>query len=93
MASGSKLPTGNIVSSTAVSGISRSGEIMKRRPTTSRTTRRPVPSWPTLAGAFAAAFMAACPVDVTVTLGSPPPQTVVAGQADVPNPVCPIRPR
>jgi hypothetical protein len=36
--------------------------------------------------------MAACPVDVTVTLGSAP-RTVVVSQADVPNPVCPVRPR
>ncbi|MFI6549597.1 hypothetical protein ACIBO9_40765 [Streptomyces prunicolor] len=65
---------------------------MKRRPTTSRTVKRPVQSWAALAGAFAAAVMAACPVDVTVTLGSAP-HTVVVSQADVPNPVCPLRPR
>lgn len=57
----------------------------------SRITKRPVTSWAALAGAFAAAVMAACPVDVTVTFGSAP-RTVVS-QADVPNPVCPVRPR
>ncbi|MFE9599284.1 hypothetical protein [Streptomyces hokutonensis] len=69
---------------------------MKRRSNTSRTTKRPVHSRAASAGAFAAAataaLMAACPVDVTVTLGSAP-HTVVVSQADVPNPVCQIRPR
>ncbi|MFE2418189.1 hypothetical protein [Streptomyces hokutonensis] len=69
---------------------------MKRRTTTSRTSKRSVHSWAAPAGALAtataAALMAACPVDVTVTLGSAP-HTVVVSQADVPNPVCPIRPR
>ncbi|MCX4813889.1 hypothetical protein OG601_25155 [Streptomyces sp. NBC_01239] len=65
---------------------------MKRRSTTSRTAKRPVPSWVTLAGPVVAAVLAACPLDVSVTLGSQP-DTVVAGQADVPNPVCPVTPR
>nr|WSY51744.1 hypothetical protein OG999_17505 [Streptomyces sp. NBC_00886] len=65
---------------------------MKRRPTTSRTAKRSVQPWAALAGAFTAAVMAACPVDVTVTLGSTP-HTVVVSQADIPNPVCPVRPR
>ncbi|WP_262063554.1 hypothetical protein [Streptomyces sp. STR69] len=65
---------------------------MKRRSSTSHTARQPVPSWAALAAAFATAAMAACPVDVTVTLGSAP-HTAVVSQADVPNPVCPIRPR
>ncbi|WP_420310714.1 hypothetical protein ACOB87_14670 [Streptomyces sp. YS-B37] len=45
-----------------------------------------------LATAVAAAVMAAGPVDVTVTLGAAP-DTAVVGQADVPNPVCPVTPR
>ena len=68
---------------------------MKRR-STSRTTKRSAHSWAAPAGALAtavaAAVMAACPVDVTVTLGSAP-HTVVVSQADVPNPVCPVRQR
>lgn len=68
---------------------------MKRR-STSRTTKRSAHSWAApasaLATAVAAAVMAACPVDVTVTLGSAP-HTVVVSQADVPNPVCPVRQR
>ncbi|WP_405974043.1 hypothetical protein OG496_37595 [Streptomyces sp. NBC_00988] len=68
---------------------------MKRR-STSRTTTRSAYSWAAPAGALAtavtAAVMAACPVDVTVTLGSAP-RTVVVSQADVPNPVCPVRQR
>lgn len=55
------------------------------------TARKPVQSWAALAGAFTAAVMAACPVDVTVTLGSAPHEIAVR-QADVPNPVCPLRP-
>ncbi|MEV6540003.1 hypothetical protein [Streptomyces sp. NPDC051665] len=70
---------------------------MKRRPTTSRTVKKPVRTWAasagSLAGAVAAALMAACPVDVTVTLGSEPHTVVVVSQADVPNPVCPVRRR
>ncbi|WP_427919981.1 hypothetical protein [Streptomyces sp. cg40] len=69
---------------------------MKRRTTTSRTSKRPIHSWAApagaLASAIAAALVSACPVDVTVTLGSPP-HAVVVSQADVPNPVCEIRPR
>ncbi|WP_019073169.1 hypothetical protein [Streptomyces hokutonensis] len=69
---------------------------MKRRTTTSRTSKKSVHSWAASAGAFAtaaaAALMAAAPVDVTVTLGSAP-HTVVVSQADVPDPVCPVRPR
>ncbi|MGW3105858.1 hypothetical protein [Streptomyces sp. NPDC001100] len=69
---------------------------MKRRTTTSRTSKRSVHSWaaPTgaLATAIAAALMSACPVDVTVTLGSAP-HAVVVSQADVANPVCEVRPR
>ena len=66
---------------------------MKRRSNTSRSTKRPVHSWAasagTIAAAATAALMAACPVDVTVTVGSAP-HTVVVSQADVPNPVCPV---
>ncbi|MFJ5302009.1 hypothetical protein [Streptomyces sp. NPDC088350] len=69
---------------------------MKRRTTTSRTGKRSVHSWAASAGALttaaAAALIAASPVDVTVAIGSAP-HTVVVGQADIPNPVCPIRPR
>jgi len=68
---------------------------MKRR-STSRITKRSVRAWAGPAGALStavvAALMAACPVDVTVTLGSAP-HTVVVSQADVPNPVCQLRPR
>ncbi len=66
---------------------------MKRRSTSRSTTGY---SWAApasaLATAVAAAVMAAGPVDVTVTLGSAP-DTAVVGQADVPNPVCPVTPR
>ncbi|WP_405844169.1 hypothetical protein [Streptomyces sp. NBC_01518] len=68
---------------------------MTRR-STSRTTKKAVHAWAApasaLATAVAAAVMAACPVDVTVTLGSAP-HAVVVSQADVPNPVCRITPR
>ncbi|MFI6459622.1 hypothetical protein [Streptomyces sp. NPDC050538] len=65
---------------------------MTRR-STSRIAKKSVHAWAApasaLATAVAATVMAACPVDVTVTLGSAP-HTVVVGQADVPNPVCPV---
>ncbi|MFD4879212.1 hypothetical protein ACFWOB_38475, partial [Streptomyces sp. NPDC058420] len=71
------------------------GDTMKRR-STSRSTAASGHSWAApvsaLATAVAAAVMAAGPVDVTVTLGSAP-DTAVVGQADVPNPVCPVTPR
>ncbi|MEV0903256.1 hypothetical protein [Streptomyces hokutonensis] len=66
---------------------------MKRRPTTTHNAKKPVNSRSAsvgvFAGAAAAAFLAASPVDVTVML-SPEPHTAVVSQADVPNPVCPI---
>lgn len=68
---------------------------MTRRSRTSNNAKKPVRAWAAPAGALAtaaAALMTACPVDVTVTVGSTP-HTVVVSQADVPNPVCPIRPR
>ncbi|MER6204566.1 hypothetical protein [Streptomyces sp. NPDC001642] len=66
---------------------------MKRRSTSRSSTGH---SWAApasaLATAVAAAVMAAGPVDVTLTLGSAH-GTAVVGQADVPNPMCPITPR
>jgi hypothetical protein len=66
---------------------------MKRRSTSRSSTGC---SWAapasTLATAVAAAVMAAGPVDVTVTLGAAH-GTAVVGQADVPDPVCPVTPR
>ncbi|MGR3869741.1 hypothetical protein ACUXZZ_14245 [Streptomyces graminifolii] len=71
---------------------------MKRRSTSRSTTGHSwaAHSWAApasaLATAVAAAVMAAGPVDVTVTLGAAH-DTAVVGQADVPNPVCPVTPR
>ncbi|WP_416958714.1 hypothetical protein [Streptomyces sp. Agncl-13] len=69
---------------------------MKRRPTTTHNAKKPVNSRIASVGAFAgaaaAALLAASPVNVTVML-SPEPHTAVVSQADVPNPVCPLRPR
>lgn len=91
MAGGGRPLTGDIVGLAAISGISRSGGIMKRRPSTSHTSKRPVHSRAASAGVFAgaaaAALIAGCPVSVTVTL-SPEPRTVVVSQDDVQHPVC-----
>ncbi|MFJ3899381.1 MULTISPECIES: hypothetical protein [unclassified Streptomyces] len=69
---------------------------MKRRSTTSHSTRKSVRAWAAPAGALAtaavAAVMSVCPVDVTVTVGAPP-RTAVVSQAEVPDPVCPVTPR
>ncbi|MFJ9633449.1 hypothetical protein ACIRU8_37715 [Streptomyces sp. NPDC101175] len=69
---------------------------MKRRSTTSHSTTKAVRAWAAPAGALAtaavAALLSACPVDVTVTVGVPA-HTVVVSQADIPNPVCEVRPR
>jgi hypothetical protein len=64
---------------------------MKRRSHKSHKNARPAASravsYGGFAGAAAAALLAASPVNITVTFG-PEPRTVVASQADVPNPVC-----
>lgn len=67
------------------------GGSMKRRSRKSHGNARPTASravsYGGFAGAAAAALLAASPVTITVTFGSEP-HTVVASQADVPNPVC-----
>jgi hypothetical protein len=64
---------------------------MKRRSHSSHRTEQPVTSravsYGSFAGAAAAALLAVSPLNITVTF-SPAQDTVVASQADVPNPVC-----
>lgn len=76
--------------------MSRGNQTKRRSSRSSRSDRPNRPNRAATVGVFTgtalAAALAALPVHVTVSL-SPEPHTVVVGQPDTPNPVCPAASR